>query len=76
MGRFQGLTILLRLWRAHKKGLRITILWKTHQAAERVRCKYLYPTNEQKQETPVVELGEAARSGGAGLLCRRTTSLN
>jgi hypothetical protein len=27
-------------------------------AAERVRCRYLYPTNGQKWRTPVVELGK------------------
>jgi hypothetical protein len=32
------------------------------QAAERVRCRYLHPTNEQKQLTPAVELGKAERS--------------
>jgi hypothetical protein len=26
------------------------------QAAERVRCKYLHPTNEQKLVIPVIEL--------------------
>ena len=34
----------------------ITVLQKTQQAAERVRCIYLHPTNGQKQLTPVVEL--------------------
>jgi hypothetical protein len=33
-------------------------LWKTQQAAERVRCRYLHPTNGQKLLTPVVELGK------------------
>jgi hypothetical protein len=32
------------------------------QAAKRVRCRYLHPTNGQKQLTPVVELGKAERS--------------
>ena len=32
------------------------VLWKTQQAAERVRCRYVHPTNGQKQLTPVVEL--------------------
>jgi hypothetical protein len=36
----------------------MTIPWKTQQEAERVRCRYLHPTNGQKQLTPVVELGE------------------
>jgi hypothetical protein len=33
------------------------------QAAERVRCRYLHPTNAQKQLTPVVELGKVEREG-------------
>jgi hypothetical protein len=37
--------LLLRLWRTHKKGPIMTSLQKTQQAAERVRCKYLSPTN-------------------------------
>jgi hypothetical protein len=57
-GRSQGLTLLLRLWSAHKKGPSKTALQKTQQAAERVRCRYLYPTNGQKQLTPVVEIGK------------------
>jgi hypothetical protein len=36
-------------------------LRKTQQAAERVRCRYLYPTNGQKQLTPVVELGKGRK---------------
>jgi hypothetical protein len=36
----------------------MTALQKTQQAAERVRCRYLYPNNGQKQLTPVVELGK------------------
>jgi hypothetical protein len=35
----------------------MTALRKTQQAAERVRCRYLHPTNGQKQLIPVVELG-------------------
>ena len=31
-------------------------LGKTQQAAERVRCRYFYPTNENKLVTLVVEL--------------------
>ena len=31
-------------------------LSKAQQAAERVRCTYLYPTNGKKLGTPVVEL--------------------
>ena len=75
-GRSQGLTLLLRLWSAHKKGPSMTTPWKTQQAAERVRCRYLYPTNGQKHLTPVVELGKAERSWGEGRPCRRTSSLN
>jgi hypothetical protein len=37
----------------------MTALQKTQQAAERVRCRYLYPTNAQKQLTPVIELRES-----------------
>jgi hypothetical protein len=33
-------------------------LREAHQAAERVKCRYLYTTNGQKPETPVVELGK------------------
>jgi hypothetical protein len=53
-GRPQGLTLLLRLWRAHKKGPSMTAFWKTQLAAERVRCRYLHPTNGQKQVTSAV----------------------
>jgi hypothetical protein len=41
-----------------------------------VRCRYLHPTNRQKQLTPVVELGNTERSWGEGWSCRRTNSLN
>jgi hypothetical protein len=53
MGRSQGLTLSLRLWISHKKGPSMTALRKTQKAAERVRCRYLHPTNGQKQLTPV-----------------------
>jgi len=33
------------------------VLQKTQQAAERVRCRYVHPTNEQKLLTPLVDLG-------------------
>jgi hypothetical protein len=36
-------------------------LRKTQQAAERVRCRYLHPTNGQKQLTTVAELGKDER---------------
>jgi hypothetical protein len=32
--RFQGLTLLLRLWSAHKKGPNMTALWKNKQASD------------------------------------------
>jgi hypothetical protein len=46
---------------SQKKGSIMTALQKSQQAAERVRCSYLYLTNEQKL-SPVVELGKAERS--------------
>ena len=49
----------LRLWNTHKKGPSMTAPRKTHQAAERVRCRYLHPTNVQKHLTTVVELVES-----------------
>jgi hypothetical protein len=58
-GRPHNLTLLLRLWRAHKKGPSMNIFWKTQQAAQKVRCRYLHPTSRQKQLTPVVELGKS-----------------
>ena len=36
----------------------MTALQKTQQAAERVRHRYLHPTNGQKLLTTVVELGK------------------
>jgi hypothetical protein len=38
---------------------KVITLWKTQQAAERVRCRYLHPINGQEQLTPVVELGKS-----------------
>ena len=61
-GRSEGLTLLLKLWSAHKKEPIVTALQNIQQAAERVRCRYLHPANGQKQMTPVVELGKAERS--------------
>jgi hypothetical protein len=75
-GRSQGLTLLLRLWSAHKKEPSMTALRKTQQAAEKVRCRYLHLTNGQKFLTPVVELGKAERSWGEGRSYKRTSSLN
>jgi hypothetical protein len=40
----------------------MTALQKTQQGVESIRCKYLHPTNEQKQMTPDVELGKAERN--------------
>jgi hypothetical protein len=34
----------------------MTALRKTQQTGERVRCRYLHPTNGQQLLTPVVEL--------------------
>jgi hypothetical protein len=51
MGRFKGLKLLLRLWIAHKNGPSMTAFLKTQQEAESVRCRYLHPTNGQKQLT-------------------------
>jgi hypothetical protein len=51
-GRSQGLTLLLRVWSTHKKGPSMTVPRKTQQAAKRVRCRYLHPTNGQKQLNP------------------------
>jgi hypothetical protein len=70
MGRPQGLTLLLRLWSTHTKGSIIIALQKTQQAAERVRCRYLHPTNRKNLLTPVVELRESWKK-----LRRRATSI-
>ena len=60
-GRPQDLTLVLNLWSAHKKESIMTALQKTQQAAERVRCRYLHPTNGQKLLSPVVELRKGRR---------------
>jgi hypothetical protein len=39
----------------------MTALQKTQKAAERVRWRYLYPTNGQKHLTLVVELGKSCK---------------
>jgi hypothetical protein len=39
-----------------------TVPRKTQQKAERVKGRYLHPTNGEKQLTPVVELGKAKGS--------------
>jgi hypothetical protein len=36
----------------------MTALQKNEQASERVRCRYLHPSNGQKLLTPVIELGK------------------
>jgi hypothetical protein len=60
-GRSQGLTLLLRLWSAHKKGPIMIALQKTQKAADRIRCRYLHQTNGQKLLIPVLELGKGQR---------------
>ena len=45
-----------------QKGPIMTVLQKTQEADERVRCRYLHPTNGQKQLNPVVELRKTERS--------------
>ena len=57
----QSLTLLLRLWSTNKRGPIVTALRKAERAAERVRSRYLHPTNIQKQLTPVVIFGKAGR---------------
>jgi hypothetical protein len=37
----------------------MTVTQKTQQEAERVRCRYLHPTNGQKLLTPVIGLGKS-----------------
>jgi hypothetical protein len=61
-GSSQVLTLLLRLWSTHKKGSSMTALQKTQKAAERLRRRYLHPTNGQKQLKTVVGIGKAERS--------------
>jgi hypothetical protein len=39
----------------------MTALWKTQQAAERVRCRYLHQISGQKLMIPVVELGKGCK---------------
>ena len=58
-GKAQGLTLLLRICCAYKNRPIMTALGKFQQAAERVRDRYLQPTNGQKLLTPMVELGES-----------------
>jgi hypothetical protein len=39
-----------------QKGPILTVLRKTQQTADRVRCRHLHPINGQELLTPVVEL--------------------
>jgi hypothetical protein len=39
----------------------MTALRKVQQAAERVKCRYLYPTNVQNLVNLVVELGKCQK---------------
>jgi len=39
----------------------MTALQKTQQATERVRCRYVHPSNERKLPIPLVELGKSWR---------------
>jgi hypothetical protein len=59
-----------------KRGLIMTALRKSQQAAEWIRGSYLHPVNGQKLLTPVVELGESWRKLKSRATCRRTSSLN
>ena len=43
------------------KGLYNDYLWKTQQAAGRVRCRYLHSISVQKLLTPVVELVKSSK---------------
>jgi hypothetical protein len=43
-----------------QKGI-MTALWKTQQAAVRVRCRYLHLISGQKLLAPVIELGKKLR---------------
>jgi hypothetical protein len=45
----------------------MTSLWKTQQAAARVRCRYLHPTNQWTEDlTSVVELEKAEEAEEKG----------
>jgi hypothetical protein len=55
----QVLTLLQKLWNDHKTGPIMTALQKHQQLAEKVRCRYLHPTNGVKLVITVVELGES-----------------
>jgi hypothetical protein len=66
----------MRLRSALKKRPIMTALQKTHQAAERLRCRYLHPTNGQKLVTIMVELEKSWKNPRRGQPYRRTSSLN
>jgi hypothetical protein len=54
----------------------MTALQKTQQAAERVRCRYLHPTNGQKLLTIVVGLGKSWKKLRKSVTLGKTSSLN
>jgi hypothetical protein len=74
----EGLTLLLMLWCAYREEPSMTALQKTQQAAKRVRCIYLQPTNGQKLMIPVVELGKSWKklSPRGGQPYKKISSLN
>lgn len=54
----------------------MTILQKTQQAADRVRCRYWHPTSGEKLLTPGVELGKGWEKERRRATLRRMSSLN
>jgi hypothetical protein len=60
-GDIPSLTLLLRQLSTHRKVPSMTLVQKTQQAAERVRCRYLHLTNGQKLLIPVVGLGKGRK---------------
>ena len=59
--RCQSLTLLLILWCAYRQEPGMAALQVVQQAAERIRCRYLYPTNGLKSWTPIFELGKGRK---------------
>jgi hypothetical protein len=53
---------------AYRKDPGVAVLCEAQQVSERVRCRFLYPTNGQELGTPVVEMGKGWKK-----LRRRTT---
>ena len=51
-GRFQGLTLLLRLWSAHKKGPIMTSPQKTQQRAEKSQMQIFAPNQWEEAADP------------------------